>query len=194
MAAFLEGLFGSASEEENKNKDVRGQYRRGLLNHKGTLNEKEMKAAKKILAMKKTQPEYSQKQTLDAGQHMAVDRYNKKDGEPPSSRKQRNRRKLLSGKKSTSRESLNTRTLGGDNDMSKLSHKFDSGTKLKTIISDLEEGKPYAKYDDKKQRVSMGGKRTRKRRRKRKIKTKRKGRRKTKKRRNVRKRKTKRRR
>lgn len=194
MAAFLEGLFGSASEE-NKNK-VREQRRRDLLNSETrSYNSKEMKAARNILEMKATQPGFDKKKMRDAGQHMAVNRYKKKDGEAPSYRKQGNRRKLRSGKKSTSRESLNTRTLNGDNDMSKLSHEFDSGTKLKTIISDFDEDEePYAKYDNKKQKVTMGGKRTRKRRRKRRRKTKRKGRRKTKKRRKMRKRKTKRRR
>ena len=198
MAAFLKRLFGSATEEENKNKGVREQRRRYLLSSKSrNYTPKEMKAARNILDMKKTQSEYSQEKMRDAGEHMAVKGFDYELGQGPSRRKRKNRSRRK--KISTSYPHLKNRTKRQDTDIatfSKISSPQNTG--LNTILAPFSVKKRKSSLtdvmrQDMEDNPFMGGK-TRKRRRKRRRKTKRKGRRKTKKRRKMRTKKTKRRR
>ena len=174
------GFFGAKTksnkkkrkEDPYKNVDPKGQLRRELLNSEETgYTKKEMKAAENILTMNKTQPEYSK--YGDAGEHMAVNRYDQ-SGRPPSPRIRQNRSRR--NKTPTNRKYLDERPKDIDN-------RYDTKGKRRSLTQDMREvmeEDPYA---------FMGGK-TRKRRRKRRRKTKRKGRRKTKKKRKMKKRKT----
>ena len=176
---MLGRLFGygkkKKEKEGDKNYDPKSKYRQGLLESPvTTYSEGEMKTAKRIVARKPTQPEYSSEKMRSAGPHMEIiGSYDPKLGKPPRQRSKKNRSRR--NKTPTNRKYLDKRPEDPD-------YRYHT-----------PEGKRKTSYDMIREDIDpfefMGGK-TRKRRRKRRRKTKRKGRRKTKKRRKRRKRKT----